>query len=131
MEFTGLFKLFDYGEKVSPGLTSFIGDSIAENIRGRMTLKKSGKLHDSIGILNSGGRVFLGVYGEAGKYARIQHCGGTIRAKNLPYLHFLVNGQWVKKKEVVIPAQNYAELQAEDFKILENALTVELLRRLQ
>lgn len=40
-------------------------------------------------------------------YARIHNKGGVIRAKNAPYLHFQVNGRWVKVKQVVIPKRRY------------------------
>src|SRR5450830_673467 len=35
----------------------------------------------------------------------VQHNGMTIHAKNVPYLHFQINGWWVKKKQVTIPAR--------------------------
>ena len=43
------------------------------------------------------------------EYARIQEFGGTVTAKNKPYLVFQVNGQWVKKKSVMIRGKHYLE----------------------
>jgi len=43
-------------------------------------------------------------------YAAIQEYGGTIKAKNKPYLHFRTkSGNWVKVKSVVIKARKYME----------------------
>lgn len=41
------------------------------------------------------------------KYARIHRDGGTIRAKNKPYLTFKVKGRWVRVKQVRIRRKNY------------------------
>ncbi len=41
------------------------------------------------------------------KYARIHRDGGTIRAKNAPYLTFKVRGRWVRTKQVRIRRKNY------------------------
>ena len=40
-------------------------------------------------------------------YARIQEEGGTITAKGGGYLTFKIGGQWVRVKQVRIPAQPY------------------------
>jgi phage gpG-like protein len=40
-------------------------------------------------------------------YARIHEYGGTIRAKNKPYLTFKIGNRWIRKKQVVIPARPY------------------------
>lgn len=37
------------------------------------------------------------------KYAAIHEFGGTISARSKPYLHFKVNGGWVRVKSVTIP----------------------------
>ena len=52
-------------------------------------------------------------YAEIGTdlvYARIQEEGGTIKAKNKPYLHFKTkSGRWVKVKSVTIKGKKYME----------------------
>lgn len=41
-------------------------------------------------------------------YARIQEYGGTITARHAPYLVFqLPNGDWVRTRQVTIPARPY------------------------
>lgn len=40
-------------------------------------------------------------------YAAIQEFGGTIAAKNAPYLTFQINGRWVRVPSVEIPARPY------------------------
>jgi hypothetical protein len=44
---------------------------------------------------------------KADVYARIHRDGGTIRAKNAPYLVFKVKGHWVRVKSVRIRKKNY------------------------
>ena len=43
------------------------------------------------------------------KYARIQEFGGTITAKNVPYLKFKYKGHWVQKKQVTLKGKHYFE----------------------
>lgn len=50
---------------------------------------------------------FTVIIGSALKYARIHNLGGVIRAKTAPYLHFKVDGHWVKVKEVTIPKRRF------------------------
>ena len=52
----------------------------------------------------------------------IHQFGGVIRAKNVPYLKFRINGQWVQKKEVTIPARRYFRFQDEDVELLKSKL---------
>ena len=40
-------------------------------------------------------------------YAKIHEFGGTITAKNSPYLHFQINGNWVRVGSVTITPQPY------------------------
>lgn len=42
-------------------------------------------------------------------YANIQEFGGTIRARNKPYLTFRINGRWIRKKQVTIHGKHYLE----------------------
>lgn len=63
-----------------------------------------------IGTVKQEGDEYIGSVGSDVIYANILHEGGTIRAKNVPYLKFkLPNGQWVSKKSVTIPSRKYIE----------------------
>jgi phage gpG-like protein len=53
----------------------------------------------------NGASVFFSPWGV--KYATIHEFGGKIRAKAGGLLRFKVNGKWVSKKEVRIPARPY------------------------
>lgn len=72
---------------------------------GGKTLQLSGQLAASIStkVGNDFARI-----GSNKKYAAIHHLGGTIKAKNKPYLVFPVaGGGWRKVKSVNIPARPY------------------------
>jgi len=71
---------------------------------------RSGHLRRSIysRIIERGPRI-AGIIGSNVRYARIQELGGTIRAKNSPFLRFQVDGRWVTVEKVVIPARSYIE----------------------
>lgn len=45
--------------------------------------------------------------GKQKLYALIHEVGGTIRARRAPYLHFKVQGHWVRVKQVRIKAKHY------------------------
>lgn len=49
------------------------------------------------------------------KYARIHEFGGTIKAKNAPWLTFPVGGRWARVKQVEIPARPYVKPSIETF----------------
>ena len=42
-------------------------------------------------------------------YARIQEFGGTIHAKNKPYMVYQVNGHWRRSKSVTLEGKHYLE----------------------
>ena len=46
--------------------------------------------------------------------AKIHQFGGTIKARNHPYLTFKVGDVWVRKKEVTIPARPFLMLTKQD-----------------
>jgi phage gpG-like protein len=50
---------------------------------------------------------YVGSIGTSVIYGPIHETGGVIRAKNGPYLKFRVDGHWVSKKEVTIPARPF------------------------
>jgi phage gpG-like protein len=51
--------------------------------------------------------VLLGWVGTNVAYAGVQEFGGIVRAKHSKYLTFQVKKQWIKVKEVAIPARPY------------------------
>lgn len=72
---------------------------------GEKTLQESGQLAASIStkISNNSAQI-----GSNKPYAAVHHLGGTIKAKNKPYLVFPVaGGGWRKVKSVNIPARPY------------------------
>lgn len=73
------------------------------NKQGKPSIR-SGQLRRSI---TSGVKEDTGWIGSDLVYARIQEEGGRISARMKPYLAFQVNGHWVKKKSVNIPARPY------------------------
>ena len=52
-------------------------------------------------------RVWVRLIGRVALYARIHETGGVIRAKNGPYLHFNVQGRWVRVPSVTITRKQY------------------------
>lgn len=62
--------------------------------------RRSGDLARSINYKVKGNRV---VIGTNLKYGRIHEFGGTIKAKNSPFLVFRIGKQWISVKQVVIP----------------------------
>ena len=66
--------------------------------------RRSGDLARSVNYKVTGNRV---VIGSNLKYARIHEKGGTIRARNSPYLVFRIGNQWISTKEVTIPERAF------------------------
>jgi phage gpG-like protein len=82
--------------------------SIRVKVSGGQTLRDSGLLYNSISFRVSSPSVSIGPGGAVSKYAAILAKGGTIKAKNKPYLRFFIRGVgWTQKKEVTIPARDY------------------------
>ncbi len=55
------------------------------------------------------------VIGVPYAWAKVHQYGATIRAKNVPYLRFMIRGKgWVTKKEVTIPARPWLGVSRED-----------------
>lgn len=70
----------------------------------RKTLYKTGDLHD---LTNPSHSQTYARIGSNLKYAAIHHLGGTIAAKNHPYLMVPVGNGFRKVKKVTIPARPY------------------------
>jgi phage virion morphogenesis protein len=79
--------------------------------RGGQTLVDTGQLKDSIGYEASPALVVVGTSAE---YAATHQFGAHIEAKNAKTLKFKVNGKWVSKKSVDIPARPFVGLSDED-----------------
>lgn len=79
--------------------------SIRALVQGGQTLTDSGRLRGSITHNVLGGNAVE--VGTNVAYAGIHQMGGTITAKNAPYLTFRIGGQWVRKKSVTIPARPF------------------------
>jgi phage gpG-like protein len=90
--------------------------SIRVQKTGGQTLRDTGALMNSIpaNMQVEGTTVSVGPGGTAARYAAIQARGGTIEAKNKPYLRFRIPGVgWVSKKKVMIPARDYTYIPPE------------------
>ncbi len=77
--------------------------------------RQRGQLRNSIRVESRG--TGEGAEAEIGPhviYGRIQEFGGTIHARGNGYLHFEIDGQWVKTKKVVLPARPYLAPAAND-----------------
>jgi HK97 gp10 family phage protein len=75
------------------------------NARTQLNKHPTGNLVNNMGVRREGNTVFAGVWGTI--YAKIQEYGGTIIARNGPYLHYKVDGEWKQTKSVHIPARPY------------------------
>ena len=60
------------------------------------------------------GDAVVGSIGSAIVYSRINELGGTIRPKVQKYLKFQIDGHWVSKKKVTIPARPYLKPSIEE-----------------
>lgn len=80
--------------------------------------KQSGDLYKSIKSYQSKRALYNVISANATddkskvRYAYVLASGSTIQAKNKKYLTFNVNGKWVKKKSVKIPANDFMETPA-------------------
>jgi len=78
--------------------------AIKQNIR-KQQLIDTGNMRASIrAVLVKRATVVVGTHVV---YAAIHEFGGTIRAKNAPFLVFKMGNQWVRVKSVNIPARPY------------------------
>lgn len=79
---------------------------------GGQTLSDTGRLRRSFTVRGYRDRAEVGTNV---KYAAIHQRGGTIMARNKPYLKFKLGDQWVSKKSVAIPARPFLMVQQEDW----------------
>ncbi|HEC12315.1 MAG TPA: phage virion morphogenesis protein [Acidiferrobacteraceae bacterium] len=93
--------------------------SVRAKNEGGKTLIDSGGLRDSLTQIPGPDSVEVGTNKV---YAAIHQFGGTITAKNAPYLMFIVGGQFVKTKSVTIPARPFVGIADEDHNEILNIL---------
>lgn len=87
--------------------------------QGGQTLRDTSRLHNSISYVPERQGV---VITSGAEYSQINHFGGTITAKNAPFLKFkLADGQFVAVRSVDIPARPFMNFQKED---LEEAIQI-------
>lgn len=89
--------------------TMFVQKHIVQTkLSGQVLKRKTGRLAGSIDRMEYVmGSWVIGRIGSNLKYARIHELGGVIKAKNVPFLRFKVDGHWVSVKEVKIPQRSY------------------------
>lgn len=86
-------------------------NSIRVNAQGGKTLAQTARLRNSISVLASHKGFAVGTNV---KYAAIHQFGGTIRARTARGLIFRINGRFVRKDEVEIPARPFLGISEED-----------------
>lgn len=140
-----LKKAFDRFSKDIPQINRRILGFISEEVistsqkdylRGQALNRQSGTLANSLTyrLLND----WTAQVGTNVAYAAIHEYGGIIRPKSEDYLHFQVNGNWVKTKEVHMPERPYLRPALDDVfasgkakRIGERVLKEELMERLR
>lgn len=86
--------------------------SLRVQLNSGKTLTKDGHLGDSI---TSQADDDAAEWGVNRIYAAIHQFGGTIKAKNKPYLRFAIPGLgWARKKQVTIPARPFLGMSRKD-----------------
>ena len=117
VQLKGADKLIANLNRISAELRGMVAlqavDAGAQQIKSKAVMNapvKTGNLRNSAIVQTSatltGAKAIIKFQME---YARIQEFGGTVTAKNKPYLVFQVNGQWVKKKSVYINGKHYLQ----------------------
>lgn len=88
--------------------------------RGGQILRDTGRLRNSIAYETEGSdTVYIGTNLI---YAAIHQFGGTIEAKNAPYLKFMVGGQFVQKRSVDIPARPFIGFESRQIDKINDAI---------
>ena len=92
--------------------TALVAESeVRLNLSGKALNRRSGELLRSVRseLRGSGAQtvVRLIVGGRGVPYAEVHEKGETIKAKNVPWLHFKGADGWAKVKQVVIPARPF------------------------
>lgn len=96
--------------------------SIRASSDGGLTLTKTGQLKNSLNVRANEAGAEIGtnlIYAATHQFGA---SGRTIRAKKKPYLSFMANGRWIRKKQVTvnIPARPFLGVSDEDQKEIEN-----------
>lgn len=80
-------------------------DKLSGQVLNRRTGRLSRSIHSEPARLE--GSAILGKVGTNLVYAPVHEFGATIRAKRAKYLRFKIDGHWVMKTQVTIPARPY------------------------
>lgn len=89
--------------------------AMAQEASGEVLNVRTGRLRNSIfGKMRGNDTLEIGA-GSNVVYARIHEFGGTIKAKNAPFLKFQIGGRWAQVKQVQIPARPYVKPSIETF----------------
>jgi phage gpG-like protein len=105
----GMMMVGDFKQNIEEGgRPSKWQESIRVKLNGGQTLRNTGAFYNSITYETGSGSVAAGPGSAMQKFARILAEGGTIKAKNKPFLTFYIRGiGWIRKKEVTIPGRDY------------------------
>lgn len=107
--------LLNFRNQASPD-----GKSWAPTHRGGQILRDTGRLRNSINYQTVGiDTVFIGTNLV---YAATHQLGATIKAKNAPYLKFMIGGSFISKKQVTIPARPFLGLGSRALKKINKAI---------
>ena len=94
-------------------------NSLRANSEGGKTLVQSAGLKNSISVRATPKGFAIGTNK---KYAAIHQFGGTIRAKSKKGLIFKINGKFVRKQEVEIPARPFLGISDSDKKEVKSTM---------
>lgn len=94
-------------------------NSLRANVEGGKTLVQSSGLKNSISV-HATAKGFA--VGTNKKYAAIHQFGGTIRAKSKKGLIFKINGKFIQRQEVEIPARPFIGISDADKKEVKSTV---------
>jgi len=92
----------------------------AKTHRGGQILRDTGRLRNSIKYSVLG--VDTVVIGTNLIYAPTHQFGATIKAKNSPYLRFMIGGKFISKKQVTIPARPFIGIGTKQVKKINDTI---------
>jgi len=76
-----------------------------DNIRTKLNKHPTGFLANSVKLRREGKSVLVGPFGVV--YAKIHEFGGVIKSRPGKGLRFQINGEWIIRQSVTIPARPY------------------------
>ncbi|MGD0591041.1 MAG: phage virion morphogenesis protein [Bacteroidota bacterium] len=105
----GMMMVGDYQKNIEVGgRPDKWPESIRVKMHGGQTLRDTGAFYNSMTFNATSDSVEAGPGSAMQARARILAEGGTIKAKNKPFLKFFIPGVgWIQKKEVTVPGRDY------------------------